>query len=353
MRELGVRDLPAIPDWQYDDLFTVTLADGAAPKLVARTYGSTIDIREWPVPWSDTRPRDPAVDKDGKVWFVGQTGDYIGKFDPATAKFERFDLEKGTGPHNVIVGPDGALWFAGNRAAHIGRLDPKSGAIRKVKMPDVAAGDPHTLVRAGDGSIWFTVQSGSFVGRLDPKSGDVKLVKVPTAGSRPYGIVVEKSGRVWFNEFGRNFIGSVDAKTMALSEYELPERARGRRIALAQDGAVWYVDYGRGYLARLDPKSQKIKEWQTPGGKGSLPYAMAVDDRGRMWFVETGPQPNRLIGFDPATERFFASATIPSGGSTVRHMVFDPNRREIWFGTDKNTIGQAILSPRGPTPQTP
>lgn len=302
---------------------------------------ATVGIREWPVPWQDTRPRDPAVDGDGRIWFVGQTGDYIARLDPESGKFDRFELEKGAGPHNLIVGPDGAIWFAGNRRGYIGRLDPKSGDIRRFKMPDADAGDPHTLITAPNGEIWFTVQSGSFVGRLNPKSGDIRLVKVPTRGSRPYGIIIDASGRPWFNEFGRNALGTIDPATMKLEEYPLPEGTRGRRIALGDDGWIWYVDYGRGLLSRFDPKTHKVDEWPTPGGKGSLPYAMAKDDRGRMWFVETGPQPNRLIGFDPTTHRFFATGNIPSGGSTVRHMVFDAKRRDIWFGTDANTIGRA------------
>ena len=301
-----------------------------------------VDIHEWPVPWKDTRPRDPAVDAKGRVWFVGQTGHYIGALDPASGKFARYELEPGTGPHNLIVGADGAIWFAGNRKGYIGRLDPATGKIAKHPMPDQAAGDPHTLVSAPDGTIWFTVQSGSFVGHFNPKSGAIRLVKVPKAGARPYGIVVDATGRPWFNEFGTNAIGTVDPKTMKLEEYPLPsERARGRRIALGRDGAVWYVDYGRGTLARLDPKTRKVEEWETPAGSGSLPYAMSVDDRGRFWLVETGPQPNRLVGFDPATHSFFAMSTIPSGGSTVRHMIFHPKSRELWFGTDSNTIGRA------------
>ena len=302
---------------------------------------TTIDIREWTVPWEDTRPRDPAVDPSGNVWFVGQTGHYIAKLDPASGKFQRFALDKGTGPHNLIVGADGAIWFAGNLKAYIGRMDPATGAIRKFPMPDSAAGDPHTLVLASNGDIWFTVQSGSFVGRLAPKSGEVRLVKVPTPGSRPYGIVLDATGRPWFNEFGRNALGTIDPQTMELEEHLLPEGARGRRIALGRDGGIWYVDYARGRLARFDPKTRKVDEWLTPYGKGSLPYAMSTDDRGRMWLVETGPQPNRLVGFDPASKKFFAMGNVPSGGNNVRHMVFDAKRKELWFGTDANTIARA------------
>ncbi|MER3423929.1 MAG: lyase, partial [Nitrospiraceae bacterium] len=73
------------------------------------------------------------------------------------------------------------------------------------------------------------------------------------------------------------------------------------------------------------------------------PYGMTVDDRDRLWFVETGPQPNRLVGFDPAASDFFSVTEIKSGGGAVRNMVFYRPAREIWFGTDANTIGRAKL----------
>jgi len=81
-------------------------------------------ISEWEVPWSGTRPRDPFAAPDGRVWFVGQTGNY-----PATGIFRRYELDPGTFPHNCIVGRDGIVWYAGNRNGTIGRLDPKDGRM--------------------------------------------------------------------------------------------------------------------------------------------------------------------------------------------------------------------------------
>jgi virginiamycin B lyase len=131
---------------------------------------------------------------------------------------------------------------------------------------------------------------------------------------------------------------------MTLTEHALPsEDARPRRIALTSDDAIWYVDYARGYLGRMDPVTYEVEEWRTPGGPGSQPYGMTVDDMDRLWFVETSPNPNRLIGFDPADESFFSVAELPSTGGAVRHMVFDPATRQIWFGTDANTVGRAQL----------
>lgn len=80
-----------------------------------------------------------------------------------------------------------------------------------------------------------------------------------------------------------------------------------------------------------------------PGGPDARPYAMTVDDRDRLWLVETGAQPNRLVGFDPGIGAFTAGAAIPSGGGTVRHMIFHAPSGAIWFGTDQNTIGRATV----------
>ncbi len=155
---------------------------------------------------------------------------------------------------------------------------------------------------------------------------------------------MDDEDRVWVAEFGSYKLARLDPGTLELHEHELPsEDARPRRIGSTSDGYIWYVDYAQGRLGRFDPASGGVETWPTPGGADARPYGMAVDDRDRIWFVETGPSPNRLVGFDPASGEFFSVAEIPSGGGTVRHMYFHAPRREIWFGTDTNTVGRAIV----------
>jgi virginiamycin B lyase len=72
---------------------------------------------------------------------------------------------------------------------------------------------------------------------------------------------------------------------------------------------------------------------------------MAVDSQDRLWFVETAPDPNQFVGFDPKTREFFSVTKIPSGGGAIRHMMFNRSAGEIWFGTDTNTIGRAKVIP--------
>ena len=85
----------------------------------------------------------------------------------------------------------------------------------------------------------------------------------------------------------------------------------------AQDN-VWYSDYARGYLGMLNPTTSEVKEWASPGGPGSQPYGIAVIN-GKIWYSEAGVQPNTVVVFDPATEKF-QTWPIPSGGGVVRNV---------------------------------
>ena len=329
---------------------------GASAQQPQATATGEPQIREWQVPYPESRPRDPYVGPDGRVWFVGQRSHYVGVFDPQSGEFEKYDLEDGTGPHNLIVDRDGTIYYTGNLARHIGVLDPHSGKIEKIMMPDSAARDPHTLVWDRDGDIWFTVQGGNFVGHLDTATRDVRLVQAPTVegtrrgnSSRPYGIVVDSQDRPWIALFNTNLIARVDPGTYKLWTYELPDGARPRRLVIDSNDAIWYVDYARGYLGRLDPASGEVDEWPSPGGPDSRPYGMAIDQYDRVWYVETGLEPNRFVGFETRRREFIGAVDIPSGAGAVRHMDYDPETSAVWFATDANTLGRAVLPAPGDT----
>jgi virginiamycin B lyase len=326
-------------------VFAQQLAPVAAAPLA-------LEIREWAVPWPDTRPRDPDVAPNGTVWLVGQGGDYVAHFDPATQEFSKFDLPPGTGPHNLIVDRDASLWIAGNRLGFIGRMNPNSGEMARFPMPDEAVKDPHTLVFSGRDHLWFTAQWSNYIGRMQKRNGAVELVEVPFERARPYGIRIDSSGRPWVALLGLNALATVDPETFELSVIRTPRaEARLRRIAITSDDAIWYTDYNEGYLGRYVPGTGEFTEWKNPSEE-SGPYALAADSEDRIWFVETWPSPNRFVGFDPATETFFSITEVPSGAGAARHMVFDERTNSIWFGTDTNNLGQAVLPPPG-VPEPP
>jgi virginiamycin B lyase len=295
-------------------------------------------LQEWKVDFGG-RPRDPFVGPDGKVWFVGQAGNYVAHFDPATERFRRYEIEADTFPHSLIVDPDGFVWYAGNMNARIGKLDPKTGDVKI--FPTGEARDPHTMVFDGRGHIWFTSQQANRVGRLDMKTGALRLVTPhEDAGARPYGIVLDaKKGNPWVSLLGTNQVVRIDAATFALSHLtEATPESRSRRIEVTRDGAVWYGDEPRGFLGRIDPLNGKVVEFALPGGAGAKPYALTEDGDGRLWVSQSGPD-KKLVAFDPERKQFVEAHAV---SGTIRHMMYDEKTGAMWFGTDDNRIGRVL-----------
>lgn len=293
-------------------------------------------LQEWKVEYGG-RPRDPYVAPDGKVWFVGQAGNYIAHFDPAAGSFRRYEIEDNTNPHSLIVDEQGYVWYAGNRNGRIGRLDPKTGRA-KIFMTGEAR-DPHTLAFDGKGHIWFTSQQSNRVGRLNMASGKHDLITPHESPARPYGIVIDGKGHPWVALLNTNSVVRIDPATLKLTRFqEATPDSRSRRIEVTDDGAVWYGDEARGYLGRIDPATGKVKEYAMPGGADSRPYALTQDGKGRLWISQSGPD-KKLVAFDPKREQF---VSVNDVSDTIRHMMFDAKTGAMWFGTDANQLGRVL-----------
>lgn len=317
-----------------------------APAQAPNAGAQSSEPKTWQTPWDKTRPRDPFADQQGRVWFVGQVGNYVAHLDPKTGQFKKYTIEPGTNPHNLVVDKKGMVWFTGNANGRILKLDPTTEKITTFMMPDSTVRDPHTMTFDRNGDAWFTAQQSDVVGKLTQADGKIRLWRMDK-GSRPYGIWMDSKDQPWFDLFGTNKIGTIDPKSGEFKAYALPnDRSRPRRIAITSDDAVWYGDYTRGYLGRLNPKTGAVEEFALPSGGTALPYGMTLDDRGRIWVAETGVQPNRLVAFDPSKKAFTETVVIAADGpNNIRHMTFDKATRQIWFGGDANMIGRVHVAP--------
>ncbi len=305
---------------------------------------SEINITEWKVPWPDSRPRDPAIDSKGNVWFCGQVGNYIGVLNPTTGKFKRFELADNTNPHNLLVDSNDFIWYAGNRNNHIGLLNPKTGAIEQFIMPSDIAIDPHTLVFNSTEQLWFTAQWGNKVGFLSRQTKAIKLIGMPIAKARPYGIKVDHDDAAWIVLFGSNHIARIDPQTFAVELIELvDQQERPRRLEISQNNDIFYLDHSLGYLGRYQTNSKMIKRWLLPEAKNAKLYGSAIDNNDRVWLALTGMKPNKIIVFDSKSQQFIASRAVASGGGSIRYMYYHGESDSVWFGTDANTIGRARL----------
>ncbi len=322
-------------------LAITTLRAGDNAKVLIKVL-----IKEWDVPTPNSRPHDPALGPDGALWVTEQLANKLGRLDPHTGQFKEFPLKtQESGPHGLVADREGNIWFTAAFKGYIGKLNPKTGEVVEYRMPDSRAHDPHTPVFDHDGILWFTVQESNFVGRLDPQTRQIKLKEVPTTDAAPYGIVISAKGVPYFCEFGTNKLASIDPKSMAITEYALPEGAQPRRLALAPDGTIYYSDYARGRLGHFDPATKHVEEWPSPDGSASHPYGIAVTSDGIVWYSESGVQPNTLVRFDPRTKQF-GTTPVPSGGGVIRNMVATPDGKLYLACSGVNKVGVAEIAAR-------
>ena len=128
---------------------------GAAPRAAASlcSAGPSPSIVEYVIPRPGNFPHDPAVAKDGTIWYTDQRNSYIGHLDPETGKIVDYPTPTpGSGPHGLIVAPDGQIWYTGQGAGVLGRVDPKTGHITEFALPGNAR-NPHTPIYHGQGLV--------------------------------------------------------------------------------------------------------------------------------------------------------------------------------------------------------
>ncbi|WP_292931675.1 hypothetical protein [Noviherbaspirillum sp.] len=291
-------------------------------------------ITEWPVP-TPKFARDPAPAPDGRIYIAVMQGNKLARFDPATQKFEEWNLPEGTRPHGLVIDEKGTVWMTGNGNGTLLEIPFRNGQPASMiahKTP--SGGSPHTIIFDGRDALWFTNQSADKVTRFDRRSG-----KMTEYGTRdgPYGLAMDRQGNVWFCQASGQRVGRIDAASGRVSELDLGKGSLPRRIAAASDNTLWVVRYGDGKLTHIDAQSAKvIKTYDMPAGESGRPYAVTVDGAGKVWANEIGTDTVTL--FDPATEKFRVFA-LPSDNEGIRKMIVDAKGRLWYMGSHSGKLG--------------
>ncbi len=293
-------------------------------------------VQEWAVP-TPKFARDPAVAPDGRVYIAVMHGNRLARFDPATRKFDEWELPPDTRPHGLVVDEHGTVWMTGNgngTLLEIPFVNGQPGKMVAHKVP--SGGGPHTIIfdqRQGREALWFTNQSANKVTRFERASR--KMTEYSTRDG-PYGLAMDKSGNVWFCQASGQRVGRVDGVTGRVTEIELGAGSLPRRIAAAGDD-LWVVRYGDGKMSRVDARSGKLVQTvDMPAGTEGRPYAVTVDGAGKVWANEIGTDTVTL--FDPASAKFRVFA-LPSKNEGIRKMVVDAKGHLWYMGSHSGKLG--------------
>lgn len=143
----------------------------------------------------------------------------------------------------------------------------------------------------GKNSIWIS----------DPAAPRLWQFSLDTQEFTPYSfdgvasvmLTKDKDDKIWFNDPPRNQIGFFDPDNEEITTITLPKVApvidisRTTSIQADFEGNIWIAIINKDKILKYIPDSNTFEEIQLQ--KRSLPFALAIDNEGKIWFTETNP----------------------------------------------------------------
>jgi virginiamycin B lyase len=187
-----------------------------------------------------------AFDRDGDLWFTGQSG-IVGKLAMKTGEVTVRPSPRGRGPYGICATPDGDVWWCSLAGSFIARIDPASGNSVLVQPPTPNQG-ARRVWSDSQGRIWVSEWNSGNLSMHDPASASWKTWKLPSERPRAYAVYVDDRDIVWVSDWGDNAIWSFDSRSERFARYAMPRSNSNIRQILGRRGEVWLPESGTEHV---------------------------------------------------------------------------------------------------------
>ena len=109
------------------------VTDGGLNAIV-RVDAKTKAVTRYPLPGPNVNLNTGAFDRNGTLWFTGQSG-YFGHLDPKTGAVRVLPAPRGAGPYGISVTPDGRIFYASLAGSHIAWVDTVNDVATPIEPP--------------------------------------------------------------------------------------------------------------------------------------------------------------------------------------------------------------------------
>jgi virginiamycin B lyase len=137
-----------------------------------------------------------AVNSNNVVFFDEFGTNKIGSVDPKTLEIREYSLPNSASrPRRIAVGPDDTVWYTDFSRGFLGRLDPATGAVKEYPSPSGPKSEPYGI-SVIDGVVWYSESNASpnMVVRFDPKTEKFQTWKIPGGGNIVRNTSVTRDG---------------------------------------------------------------------------------------------------------------------------------------------------------------
>ncbi len=237
-------------------------------------------------------PHGVIIGPDGNPWLTEGGQNAIARVDAKTKAVTLFGLPKAFSNANLntlVFDKDGLVWFTGQSGVH-GRVDPKTGKVDAWASPRGRGSYGIAVTPAGD--IWYASLAGDYIGRIDRATGDVTVVDPPRKGAGPRRIWSDSKGMLWSSFWHAGGVGRYDPATKTWTHYPMPQSKSGTYSVYVDDkDRVWATDWIANAIQRFDPVSESYTSF--PSDKRGANIRQMLGRPGEAWGGESGT--NRLV----------------------------------------------------------
>ncbi|MEO8740306.1 MAG: lyase [Casimicrobiaceae bacterium] len=218
------------------------ISDGGQNAIV-RVDAKTRAVKVWPLPADTgyTNLNTLTFDRQGRVWFTGQSG-YYGRLDPATGDMKVWKAPRGSGPYGITTTPGGEVYYASLAGNHIAQINVDTGEATVIEPPTPGQG-ARRVWSDSRGRIWVSYWNTGHVGVYDPAAKAWREWKLP-GNAHAYSVWVDDKDKVWLTDWSSNAIVRFDPVTEKFDAYPSNKERANVRQMLGRSGEAWGAESG-------------------------------------------------------------------------------------------------------------
>jgi virginiamycin B lyase len=237
------------------------VTDGGLNAIV-RVDPVTGHVKTFPLPLGTgyANLNTAAFDRNGALWFTGQSGIY-GNLNTTTGQMEIFHAPEGPGPYGMAATPNGTVYFASLAGSYIARIDSNTGSATVIEPPTPDQG-ARRVWSDSQGHIWVSEWNAGKLGMYNPEDGTWREWRLPGNNPMPYAVYVDKKDMVWLSDFGANAMVRFDPSKETFEVLNIPSQGANVRQILGDSGEedggpgkVWGAESGTDKLISIQTNS--------------------------------------------------------------------------------------------------
>ncbi len=239
-----------------------------------------------------------------------------------------YDFPETTKPLFPLFDGNDSIWISDPSAPRLWKFSLENQEFKSYSFDGVVS---VILTKDNSGRIWFNDPPRNQIGFFDPNNEEISTVTLPKVAptmdtSTTTFVLADYSGNVWISIVNKDKILKYITDSNIFEEISLPKGSLPFALALDNEGKVWFTESGPGKIGFIDPSNNKITEF-SPDTPLNGPESMVFDKEGNLWIAEhTGLG---IAKFNPILETF-KRIPVPDQEALPFGMAFD-RYDNIWF----------------------